>query len=204
MLFEILFDAVEACKDKAVRDDAVDNTLLFIQKIVGEAGPHFEQFQPVIDSGFDRIRKLPDNHFSLFVDSYYAINRLAGTFLNNAPESCKDFKALNLLLIKYYDYTYRYWLNEADPQTWFEKEAFEIDAKINFKDFFNAISHRQLNDWQNPAGRLYTNDTQIGSQEISKRLLELPGFAQMVDAYRQIPRNYCKKAVKTAGVTTSN
>ena len=195
LLFEILFDAVEGCKDKEVRDDAVDNTLLFIQKIVGEAGPHFEQFQPVIDSGFDRIRKLPDNHFSLFVDSYYAINRLAGTFLNNAPESCKDFRALNLLLIKYYDYTYSYWLNEADPQTWFEKEAFEIDAKIDFKDFFNAISHRQINDWKNRLDA-YTNDTQIGSQEITIRLLELPGFAQIVDAYRQIPRRILQKSAK--------
>jgi pyruvate,orthophosphate dikinase len=195
LLFEILFDAVEACKDKEIQDDAVDNTLLFIQKIVSEAGPHFERFQPVIDSGFDRIRKLPDNPFSLFVDSYYAINRLAGAFLNNAPESCKDFKALDLLLIKYYDYTYRYWLNEADPQTWFEKEAFEIDAKINFEDFFNAISHRQINDWKNQLDA-YTNDTQIGSQEISKRLLELPGFAQIVDAYRQIPRRILQKSAK--------
>ena len=192
LLIEILFGAIEDCKDKDVKGDAVDNTLLFIQKIASESGPHFEQFQPVIDAGFDQIRHFSDDHFSLFVNSYYAINRLAGVYLSNAPESCNDFKALNLLLIKYYDYNYRYWLNEVDPQAWFEKEAFEIDAKIKFEDFFSSISHRQLNDWQSQLD-LCTNEKQIGSKAISNRLLELPGFGQMVDAYRQIPRQIMKK-----------
>jgi len=192
LLIEILFDAIEDCKDEDVRGDAVDNALLFLQKIVSDSGPHFEQFQPVVDASFDQIRNFSDDHFSLFMNSYYAINRLAGIFLSKAPESCNDFKALNLLLIKYYGYTYRYWLNEVDPQAWFEKEAFEIGAKINFEDIFSPISHRQLNDWQSRL-EICTHDKQVGSKENSTRLLELPGFGQMVDAYRQIPRKIMKK-----------
>ena len=195
LLIEILFDAIEDCKDEDVRGDAVDNALLFLQKIVSGSGPHFEQFQPVVDASFDQIRNFSDDHFSLFMNSYYAINRLAGIFLSKAPESCNDFKALNLLLIKYYGYTYRYWLNEADPQAWFEKEAFEVGAKINFEDIFSPISHRRLNEWQSRLD-ICTHEKQVGSKENSTRLLELPGFGQMVDAYRQIPRKIMKKSGK--------
>ena len=187
LLIEILFNVIEECKDEDVKGDAVDNTLLFIQKILSDSGTQFEQFQPGIDASFDQIRNFSDDHFALFVNSYYALNRLAAVFLKNAPESCSDFKALNLLLIKYYDYTYRYWLNEIDPQTWFEKEAFEIKVNINIEEIFSPISHHQLNDWQRQLD-VCTQNKLVGSKEILTQLLELPGFGQMVSAYRQIPR----------------
>ncbi len=195
LLIEILFSATADCKEEDVKGDAVDNTLLFLQKIAGESGPHFEQFKPAIDASFDQIRNLPDDLFTLFVNSYYAINRLAGVFLSNAPESCRDYTALNLLLVKYYRYTYQYWLNVPDPQTWFEKEASEIDPKLNFDDFFHPISHQQLDAWQGLIDE-YTDGELIASKEISGRLLELPGFGQMVEAYRQIPRRIMQKGGK--------
>src|SRR5210317_1468205 len=46
LLIEILSGDTEDCKDEDVIGDAVDNTLLFIQKIASDSGPHFEQFQP--------------------------------------------------------------------------------------------------------------------------------------------------------------
>ena len=108
LLIEIFVDAVESCKDSEVKRDSVDNILLFIQKIIKESGQGFDIFQPVIDSAFDRIRSFPDNIFALFVGSYYAINRLAGAYLNSSPESNTNYKAVNLLLTKYYHHTYRY------------------------------------------------------------------------------------------------
>ena len=195
LLIEILFDAIKDCKDAAVKGDAVDNTLLFIQKIAAESGPNFEQFQPVIDSSFDQIRNLAEDHFALFVNSYYALNRLAEVYVGNAPESCSEFKALNLLLIKYYTHTYQYWLGEVDPQTWFDKEAHEIDVKMDFEDLFSPISHRQLNEWQGQLDACI-HEKDIGSKEVSSRLLKLPGFSQMVDAYRQIPRQIMQRCGK--------
>ena len=195
LLMEILFDAFKDCKDSAVKGDAVDNTLLFIQKIAGDSGQHFEQFQPIIDDGLDQIRNFPDDQFSLFVNSYYAINRLADVYFHNAPETCSDFKAVNLLLIKYCNHTYQSWLGEVDPQTWFDKEALEIDADINFDDLFGPISHRQLKEWKSQLD-VCIQDKEVGSKEISKRLLELPGFNQMVDAYRQIPRQIMQRCGK--------
>jgi len=187
LLIEILLGAIEDSKDEEISGDAVDNTLLFIQKITSESESSFAQFQAVIDAGFDHIRQLSDDHFSLFVNSYYGINRLAGAYLRNAPESFDDFKALNLLLIKYYDHTYRYWLNEADPRIWFEKEAAEITSQIKVEGFFSSISHRQLNAWRTRLEHLAGNG-QVGGKETLSQLLELPGFSQIVESYRQIPR----------------
>ena len=152
LLIEIFIDAVDACKDAEVKEDSVDNILLFTQKTIKESGPYLNKFKPVIDETFNRIRSFPDDLFSLFVKSYYAINRLAETYLQNSPESCTDFKALNLLLIKYYRYTYGYWLNQADPQTWFEKEAVEIDPNYHFDDFFKSISHQPAERLAESAG----------------------------------------------------
>jgi pyruvate,orthophosphate dikinase len=195
LLIEILSTAAADCKDEDVKADAVDNTLLFLQKIASDSGSHFEQFKPVMDVSFDRIRDLPDDLFALFVNSYYAVNRLAAVFLSHAPESCQDYTALNFLLMKYYRYTYHHWLNVPDPQTWFAKEASEIDRQINFDEFFHPISHHQLNAWQSLIDE-YTADEMIGQKEIAGRLLELPGFGQMVEAYRQIPRRIMQKSGK--------
>ena len=195
LLIEILTNAVESCKDTEVKGDSVDNILLFIQKTTKESGPHFINFQIVIDDTFDRIRNFPDDLFSLFVRSYYAVNRLAETYLKSSPESCTNFKALNLLLIKYYRHTYGYWLNEADPQTWFEKKAVEIDQNYRFDEFFESISHRRLKDWRSQL-ELNIQDKRIESEAVLTRLLELPGFGQIVEAYRQVPRQLLQKRDK--------
>ena len=187
LLIEILVSAIESCRDPGVKDEAVDNLLLFIQKAKKDAGSDFDKFQPVIDVTFDRIRALPDDTFSLFVKSYYAINRLAKAYLNGSSEECTSYKALNLLLIKYYEHTYRYWLNEDDPQTWFEKETAEKDKENGFNEIFEFISHRKLKNWQSQL-ELSIRNIPIDSEKVLTRLLELPGFGQLVDAYRKIPR----------------
>jgi pyruvate,orthophosphate dikinase len=187
LLIEIFINAVESCKEAEVKGDSVDNILLFLQKTVKESDSYFTEFRLVIDETFDRIRSFPEDTFSLFVRSYYPINRLAETYLKNSPESCTNFKALNRLLIKYYHHTYGYWLNKADPQTWFEKEAVGIGQNYSFDEFFKSIAHRQLKDWQRQLN-LSIRDKRIESEEVLTRLLELPGFGHIVEAYRRIPR----------------
>ncbi|MBT8369651.1 MAG: pyruvate, phosphate dikinase [Deltaproteobacteria bacterium] len=192
LLIEIFVEAVEFCNDSEVKRDSVDNILLFAQKIINESGQSFETFQPSIDSAFDRIRSFPDDIFSQFVGSYYAINRLARAYLNSSPKPDTNYKALNLLLTKYFDYTYRYWLNEDDPQTWFQKEVAENHQENRFDEFLETISHSQLKEWQNQL-ELSVKDKRIESEEVLTRLLELPGFGQFVEAYRKIPRQLLQK-----------
>ncbi len=192
LLIDIFIQALKESRNEAVKGDSVDNLLLFIQKIINDSGPDLNNFQPVIDDAFGQIHGLPDTLFSLFVRSYYGLNRLAKAFLMRNQDSGPHFGAISLLLIKYYEHTYRYWLNEEDPQTWFEKEA-EIKEQGNqFDELFKTISHCQLKEWQRQL-KLSVQDRKIESKEVLVQLLALPGFGQITDAYRQIPGQLLRK-----------
>jgi len=61
LLIEILIDAADACKDAEVKEDAIDNILLFTQKTIKESGPYLNKFKPVIDETFNRIHSFRDD-----------------------------------------------------------------------------------------------------------------------------------------------
>lgn len=186
LLLEILFQTLHESKDEAVKRDTADNILLFIKKTTVDSGPEFRKFQPVINDVFNRICSLPDSLFSLFVKSYYGINRLAQTYLDNAHGSDSNYRSPNQLLIKYFNHTYSYWLKEKDPQTWFEKEAEIANPGTLFNEYFKAISHHQLKQWQGQLESLSQNH-QIESKTVLTELLGLPGFGQIVETYRRTP-----------------
>ena len=96
------------------------------------------------------------------------------------------------MLTKYYDYTYSYWLDMEDPQSWFEKEAEAVLNGNPLSEVFNPISHHQLNEWQLKL-KSTIQDQAIESREMLARLLELPGFGQILETYRQIPRQLLQK-----------
>ena len=87
LLFDIYIQALAESRDEEVKRDSVDNILLFIQKTITDSGASFKDFQPIIAGMCDRIRNLPDPHFSFFVGSYYGINRLARAYFNNTADT---------------------------------------------------------------------------------------------------------------------
>jgi pyruvate,orthophosphate dikinase len=186
LLVDIYFQAMHSGAGPDEKTGASDNLLLFIQKIIKDSGPDLEPFMPVVENAFHQLTQLPDDLFELFVRSYYPINRLAELFLDGT-RSTHDFKALNALLIRYFQFTYDYWLDEGDPQTWFREEAIEIDAADNFDDFFEGISHSKFKALKSHI-KIIQRRSDLESAEVSKQLLELPGFGQIVDAYREMPR----------------
>ena len=192
LLLEIFMQALENSKDKEVRRDSVDNTLLFLQKTINDSGSNFHRFQPIISEACDQIHNLSDSHFSLFVRSYYGICRMAQAFSKNSGNGAADYTSLNRLLIKYLNHSYRYWLEEDDPQTWFAKEADLQDQEQQFDEFFQTISHRQMSAWQQQLNAIVQNQNQ-DSKEVFYRLLEFPGFGQIVETYRKIPRQLLRR-----------
>jgi pyruvate,orthophosphate dikinase len=186
LLSDIFFDAVKSDVEMEVKVDAIDNLQLFLLKVVKESDSALETFLPFINDVFLRIANLSDDLFVLFTRSYYQINRLAETFLNCAPKTDGVFDAINRLLIKFYKFTYDYWLTESDPQAWFEAEVSEIEPHNAFGEFFKIISHPQLEDWKHQLDGI-ANAQALKSNKVLTALLELPGYNQIVDAYRQIP-----------------
>ncbi len=192
LLLDIFLQALVETKDDKVKQDAADDILLLVQKIITDSGENIQSFQPIILEAFTRIYELPDEVFNLFVRSYYGINRLAQTYAAVPEDDGHDYTALNRLLIKYLDHTYGYWLEEEDPQSWFETEAELTVEEDQINELFDTISHRQLREWQH---QLKSNARRPRSESsaILAQLLELPGFGQIVEIYRQIPRKLLRK-----------
>ncbi|MHC4457361.1 MAG: PEP/pyruvate-binding domain-containing protein, partial [Planctomycetota bacterium] len=119
-LFVDIFNrAIESTVNPSVRTEAVDNLLLLLQKIIKDSGSDIFRFMPVLDDAFNRIGNYEEKYLFLCIKSFYQIKRLAELILDRTFESPPNYKSLNLLLLKYFEKTYDYWLAEADPQVWF-------------------------------------------------------------------------------------
>ena len=188
LLVDIFTQAINTKTDSEVRDDAADNFLLFIQKVIKESEADYKRFKPIIDDAFDRIRNYEGDDFFLFVKSFYQIRKLAQTLLNYSSEMNEDCESINRLLFKYYDRIYGYWLNEKDPWEWFKEEADKIDRPKKLKSFFKNISHDQVHQHKDRLEKIASSKA-MTSEDTLKRLVELPDYNQFVEAYRKIPQN---------------
>ncbi|MBU0996070.1 MAG: pyruvate, phosphate dikinase [Proteobacteria bacterium] len=196
IFLDIFLNAVEAVVKAEQKTNAANNYLLYIQKIFSDAGNEIKRFMPVLETSFNRILSCSDPYFFLFVKSYYQLNRLCEILLNNSTGIDKmNFKFLNLLLIRYYRHTYTYWLNEEDPQKWFEKECGEVVVNDSLKATFDMISHANIKKWAGEVEKMAQKGAN-GDREILLILVRRPGFRQFVDTYREIPRMLYEKAGK--------
>ena len=98
---DTFFQAIDPTVNEEVRINATDNVLLFIQRIIKEAGSDLPRFFPVLDNAFNQISNYPDETFFLFVKSFYQLNKIGRSYSQAAPPE-SDFRAINRLLIKYY------------------------------------------------------------------------------------------------------
>ncbi|RLB41713.1 MAG: pyruvate, phosphate dikinase [Deltaproteobacteria bacterium] len=191
---DIFFQALESSANEDVRKNAVDNLLLFIQKILKDSGPDLYRFLPVLQSAFNKIASYPQDTFAIFARSFYQLNKLGAIFAKTAGEN-SDFGSINKLLIKYYDYTYTYWLTQTDPMEWFERESgFDLAAN-GLGKIFEPITHAQLKDHLDELAEIRAN-YDIHSQEALEMMVSLPGYAQIVKAYNKVPGALEKSLVK--------
>ena len=195
LFVEIFTSTIESKSNAEVRADAVDNLFLFMQKIIKDSGPDIQRFMPVIGDSFDYIRNYKDEDFFLFVKSFYQIKKLAEALLNCSSEITADFKAANLLLLKYYNHTYAYWLSEIDPGNWFKEEADKIDDLEKIDKLFQQISHKQIKQFQVELEEI-AQSKNMASEDVLKNLIALPGYNQFVKTYQGIPQGILGEDVK--------
>ena len=77
-------------------------------------------------------------------------------------------------------------MKEEDPQQWFEKEVGDFKPDADLAAVFDAIAHTTL---QRHSHRLddILHCEDIRAPEVLERLLDLPGFNQIVQVHREIP-----------------
>ena len=195
LFVEIFTSAIESKTEIEVKVDAVDNLLLFMQKIIKDSGSDIQRFMPVIVDSFDYIRNYKDEYFYLFVKSFYQIKKLAEALLNCSAEITADFKSANLLLLKYYKHTYTYWLSEIDPGTWFKEEVDKIEDPEKIDELFQQISHKQIKQFQAELEGI-AQSKNIASEDVLRSLIALPGYNQFVKTYREIPQRILDEDTK--------
>ncbi|MCF8068593.1 MAG: pyruvate, phosphate dikinase [Desulfobacterales bacterium] len=187
LFIEIFFDAIANTSSKGVRAEAIDNLLLFLQKIITDSKETFGKFQPVLNNTFDLIREQNTEIFTEFMMSYYQMKKLAQVLIKSCDESVGNLRPLNNLLVEYYKKTYEYWLNESDPQEWFETSSGVKDYHDKIKPFFSEISHTEINKWNNTLSELAASEDSDSLGDL-KKIVKLPGYNQIAGAYRAIPQ----------------
>ena len=181
---EIAVEAIRNARDPEVKYAAFSNLFLLMQKFIKESGPEMERFHPVITFGFNEIKKLPEECFSLITKSYYQINRLNDSYLKLAKQET-DFSAAYDLLIRFFEYTYSYWLSENDPMEWFEHEIAEpLPGAISA--LFKPITHSHMKECYKRLHEVMSENVSTSRDTIAK-LLALPGFGDIVDRYSRLP-----------------
>ncbi len=187
IVVDIFLDAITTNKVDQVIFDAIDNLLLYLQKIIKETPEAWTDFFDLICNTFNAIIHFDDQIFFLFVKSYYQINRLAALLTEKENIDHCDLTSINTLLIRYYRLTYSYWLKERDPLTWFVEEA---DEKIDhqcIESLFDPISHPVI---QENLARLDHIENSLNHEDEStlRALIKLPGYNEVVEFYRHLPQ----------------
>lgn len=187
IFIDIFISVVESSAERQVKADAVDNLLLFLDKIIRESGFNLGRFLPVLNDTFIRIRDFKDEHFYLFVKSFYQIKKIATDLSENPGLDSFRYDELNSLFIKYFKYTYSYWLSVPDPLFWFQKEASDIRSRKTVDELTREISHGQIKKLKRKLEKIAsTND--LGSRNLAKELLDFPGYRQFIESYSRIPQ----------------
>lgn len=190
LLIEIFISAVEEGETVTeVKSDAVDNLLLYLQKIIRDSGKEIEQFLPVVDDACARMLGFDDDCFFLVVKSYYQLPRVAVALADarrkHAPDSCgSGYETVSRLLMNYFRRTCDYWLNEEDPGKWFEKESGVDDG--HRASFFDKISHAEIKKQANRLAVISDRESP-DSEDTLRALLELPGYGNFVNTYKGMP-----------------
>ncbi len=186
LFFDIFLTALHETADQQVRSDAVDNLLLYIQKIIRNSGDELMRFMPAVNECFDRIRKLQPDFFTIFIRSYYRIDQIVSPFSSESSDTIEDYSAINRLLIELYRHTFAYWMTEVDPKTWFEKEAAPTRSQTTFDGVFEDISRDRIKQSGMALEKL-VETADVAGPAMFKELLTFPSYNCFVDIYREIP-----------------
>ena len=187
LLIGIFQSAIQAECPPSTKMDAVDNLLLYLQKIIKDSKETQDTFAPVVLGAFRDIRHCDYGTFFLFVKSFYQLRRLAEVFLESMHTESMDITELNLLLVRYFEYTYSFWLTQKDPSVWFEEEVEMLGPGNEWKKFFKDISRVRIRSWKEALDRI-VRDGDPRSEEMLKQLIALKGYNQIADIYRKMPQ----------------
>ena len=183
---EIFFRVLDSERsDAAVRSDAADNLLVFVDKMIRDSGVDLPRFMPALTDVFQRLIGYDADRFMIFVRSHYQLPRLAEALVQAAPADA-DLGACNQALVRYFQSTYRYWLDQPDPQDWFTGQMEDAQGS-GLEHIFQDLGHTDIAAWQRRLEDLIAGGGSPQSA-LTRQLVGLASYARIVERYRLIPR----------------
>ena len=184
---EIFFRVLDSERsDAAVRSDVADNLLLFMDKMIRGSGTDLPRFMPVIEGIFKRMMSYEEDRFMIFVRSHYQLPRQAEALVQTTPAGT-DLSACNKVLIRYFTDTYRYWRDQPDPLDWFTAQMEETVRDNGPAEIFQELCHADIAAWHAQL-KTIVEGVDLAEVALTRQLLSLTGYAQIVERYRQVPR----------------
>lgn len=187
IVVDIFIEAITLNKSRQIKVEAIDNLLLYLQKIIKESPADRTDFLALVGQAFNTVFKFDDETFFLFVKSYYQLNRLAALLAESPQISQLDLTDINTILIRYYRHTFTYWLTERDPLIWFLEEADEKIESDPIIPFFDPILNSTLQEEKDRLENIF-NQNAPDSETLLRTLIALPGYNELVEIYRGIPQ----------------
>lgn len=188
---DLFLMALQSAGVGTVKQDAADNLLLLLQKIVRDGVREAPAFYRLLDRVFESIRCLEEGLFRRFVRSFYRIDRLGRELLETNPPGC-TVSVLRRLAVDYYRAVYDEWMAQPDPLEWFRAEAAAEDEALP-EDVFAAVGHARLKSAREDLERELRSSDEADVRAL-ERILALPGYGDIVAAYEAVPR-----AIEQAG-----
>ena len=184
---DIFTSAFEADVNHVVKSTAADNLMLFLQHIVKESGHELPRFLPVIETAVERIQTYEDDNFYEFVRSYYQPDKMAKSLLDCIEDDSLVFKPLNRFLIKFYRYSFDFWLGQQDPLTWIESSMDIRQLEKPLREIIQSVSHGKIREWQKELETIAI-DIDLSPRKVTQQLIGLVSYQNFVSRVWAVPQ----------------
>ncbi|MGE5252926.1 MAG: phosphoenolpyruvate synthase, partial [Planctomycetaceae bacterium] len=186
-LIDVFLEALLNSHKAEVEAKVIDHLFSYLEKILNELTPeNREGLLPALQACFQRLSSMPEDKFFLLASSHTPLKRIGQVLLRKVSDGSglSEFNRLMTLSLRA---AYEYWLKEEDPEKWFVGEGGQPSALGEKKlHSLGEISHRRFREHLAHLDQISSRD---GSAETLRNLLELPGYLEIVRAYREVPQD---------------
>ncbi|MCP3872714.1 MAG: pyruvate, phosphate dikinase [Desulfobacteraceae bacterium] len=144
LFVDIFLESFESDVDLKQKVSSVDNLMLLLQHIVKDSDQELDRFLPVVERALQKIEPYENDDFYFFVRSYYQPDKIALNLLDRINADKKVFQSLNQFLVKYYEYSFDYWLKQEDPIEWVGQSIDVKKLAYELQSILKRVSHSAL------------------------------------------------------------
>jgi len=198
LFVDIFLEAFNAETTVTVKTTSADNLMLFLQHLVKESDAEFNRFLPVIQNAFNKIEAYDDEAFYYFVRSYYQPDKIAKSLLEKLTDNSDALKPINRMLVKFYSYSFDYWMNQEDMLLWIGKSLEINKLDKNLQAILKEVSYEKIASWQADLKKI-AHALDKDPAKTTQKLIRLVSYQGFVSRIWEIPAKIMKNSPDDAG-----